>query len=62
MITYYVPTILIVLASIWLLSKILAVPKSDIFGFISPSNNILFDFISQWMILVESPHVDIEGP
>ena len=49
--TYYVPTILIVLASIWLLPKILAVPKSDILGFISSSNNTLLAFISLWMIL-----------
>lgn len=50
-ITYYVPTTLLVLASIWLPPKILAVPKSDIFGFISSSNSTLLAFKSLWMIL-----------
>ena len=48
---YYVPTTLLVLASIRLPPKILAVPKSDIFGFISSSSNTLLAFISLWMIL-----------
>ena len=49
-IAYYVPTILTVLASIWFLPNILAVPKSDIFGFISSSKSTLLAFISLWMI------------
>lgn len=49
--TYYVPTTLSVLASSWFPPKILAVPKSDIFGFISLSNKTLLAFISRWMIL-----------
>ena len=49
--TYYVPTILIVLPSFSLPPKILAVPKSDIFGFNSPSNKILLNFRSLCIIL-----------
>ena len=49
--TYNVPTVLLVLASIWLLPKILPVPKSEILGFISSSNKKLLAFKSLWMIL-----------
>ena len=49
--TYNVPTTLLVLASSCLLPKILAVPKSEIFAFISSSNKTLLAFKSLWMIL-----------
>ena len=49
--TYYVPTTLLVLSSVWLPSNIFSIPKSDIFGFISASSRILLHFKSLWMIL-----------
>ena len=49
--TYYVHTIRAVLASASLLEKILAIPKSELFGFISLSNNTLEAFRSRWVIL-----------
>ena len=49
--TYNVPTTLLVLASSWLLPKILAVPKYEIFALISSSNKTLLAFKSLWMIL-----------
>lgn len=39
--TYYVPTILLVLACGLFFSNIFAIPKSEILGFISWSNKIL---------------------
>ena len=44
--TYYVPTILFVCSSDSASSNILAVPKSDIFGFNSLSNKMLLAFKS----------------
>lgn len=48
---YYVPTTLFVLVSLPFPPKILAKPKSDIFGFISESNKILLALRSLWIIL-----------
>jgi hypothetical protein len=44
--TNYVPTTLVVLATSSLIAKILAMPKSDIFGFSSSSNKMLLAFRS----------------
>ena len=44
--TYYVPTTVLVLASISFPLKLLARPKSEIFGFSSSSNKILLAFRS----------------
>jgi hypothetical protein len=44
--TYYVPTTLLVMASVWFSPKLLARPKSEILGFISLSNKILLAFRS----------------
>lgn len=49
--TYYVPTTLFVFASFWFPPNILAMPKSEIFGFISSSNRMLLAFRSLWIIL-----------
>ena len=48
---YTVPTTLMVLSSIWFRWNILAVPKSEIFGFISSSRSILAALRSLWMTL-----------
>lgn len=48
---YYVPTTLFVLTSFSLPPKILAMPKSDIFGFMSISNKMLPALRSLWMIV-----------
>lgn len=48
--TYYVPTTLFVFTSFASLLKILANPKSEIFGFMSLSNKILLVFRSLWTI------------
>lgn len=47
---YYVPTTLLVFASIWSSPNILAIPKSDIFGFIDASSKTLLAFKSLWII------------
>ena len=49
--TYYVPTIRPVFASCSSFLKILAIPKSDIFGFISLSNKMLLALRSRWIIV-----------
>lgn len=49
--TYYVPTSLLVFASSWFPLKILAMPKSDILGVISLSNNMLLALRSLCIIL-----------
>jgi hypothetical protein len=49
--TYYVPTTLFVSASIWSTPNSLAIPKSEILGFISLSNNMLLALRSLWIIL-----------
>lgn len=49
--TYNVPTTRLVFPLVSLSVKILAMPKSDIFGFMSLSNRILLVFKSRWMIL-----------
>lgn len=49
--TYYVPTTLLVFASIWSSPNILAIPKSEIFGFIAALSRTLLAFRSLWMIL-----------
>lgn len=49
--TYYVPITLLVIAWSSFGSKILANPKSDIFGFISESKRTLLAFKSLWTIL-----------
>ena len=49
-ITYYVPTTLLVLAWSSLPWKILPIPKSEILGFSSSSNNMLLGFRSLWII------------
>lgn len=46
---YYVPMILPVLAVSSFFLKILAIPKSDILGFISASNKMLLTFRSLWI-------------
>ena len=49
--SYYVPTTLLVLSCSWSPWNILAMPKSEIFGFISASRRILLVFRSLWIIL-----------
>lgn len=48
---YYVPITLVVLAKICSPPIALAIPKSEIFGFILPSKRILLALRSLWMIL-----------
>lgn len=48
---YCVPAIRLVFASSSSFAKILAMPKSEIFGFIPSSNKILLGFKSLWMIV-----------
>uniref|UniRef100_K3ZYM1 Uncharacterized protein n=1 Tax=Setaria italica TaxID=4555 RepID=K3ZYM1_SETIT len=50
MYSYYVPTTLLVLASVMLEPKILAMPKSEILGFNSLSSKMLLAFKSRWII------------
>ena len=50
LITYYVPAILFVFALDIFRSKIMAIPKSEILGFISMSTKMLPGFRSQWII------------
>ena len=50
--TYYVPTTRLVLSWCSLPPKILAIPKSDIFGFISTSSRMLLGLRSLWIIVV----------
>ena len=50
-VTYYVPTMWLVFASSSFFLKALAIPKSDIFGFISSSNRMLLAFRSRWIIV-----------
>lgn len=50
-ITYKVPTTLFVFPSDWSPPNVLAIPKSDIFGFISLSRRTLLAFRSLCMIL-----------
>ena len=53
--THYVPTTRWVFAFCWLSSKILAIPKSAILGFISTSNKIFPTLRSLWiMVILES--------
>ena len=49
--TYYVPSILLVLPTLWSTAKIFAKRKSEIFGFMSRSNKILLSLRSQCIIL-----------
>ena len=49
--TYYVPTIRPMFASCSSFLKILAIPKSDILGFISLSSTMLLAFRSRWIII-----------
>lgn len=49
--TYYVPTMCLVLAGSSFQLKILARPKSDILGFHSPSRRMLLALRSLWMTL-----------
>ena len=49
--TYYVPTIRLVVSSIWSTPTILAMPKSEIFAFIEASSRTLLALRSLWMIL-----------
>lgn len=49
--TYYVPTTLLVFAWIWSSPNILAIPKSEIFGFIAESRRTLLALRSRCMIL-----------
>lgn len=51
MYTYYVPTIILVFTWAWLPLKILAIPKSEILGFISSSKRMLAALRSRWMML-----------
>ena len=51
LLTYYVPTTLLVFALDSFCPNILAMPKSDIFGFISSSSKMLLAFKSLCMIL-----------
>ena len=60
--TYYDPTILAVLVPFSLPAKILAIPKSEIFGFMSESNNTLLGFRSLWMILRQESSCKYEMP
>lgn len=48
--TYYVPITLFVFASSWSRPNVLAIPKSDIFGFMLSSRRTLLVFRSLWMI------------
>ena len=49
--TYYVPTTLFVLSSVWSPPNVLARPKSEIFGFMLLSSKILLILRSLWIIL-----------
>ena len=49
--TYYVPITLVVLSWIWSPLNIRAIPKSEIFGFISSSKRTLLVLRSLWIIL-----------
>lgn len=50
-VTHYVPTTIFVSASVWSLPKLLAIPKSEILGFISWSSKMLLALRSLWIIL-----------
>lgn len=49
--THYVPAIRLVFPSVSSISKSFAKPKSEILGFMSPSNKMFPAFRSRWIIL-----------